>query len=253
MQRRRRPACSHMCVPTPPPKLEPHAHPPLQMAATPTRPCLQRSTFSSVTISRVPLAPMGCPIATAPPNTFTLQEQGQGQGRRTAKAMSDERWRRRRRRRAGRQAAAAVEHTSSSVASPCRVQLEQLAVGQVDHRKGLVDLPVIDVLGAQACSQRMGDGGVGGSPAGGRGRMLLPGHRGGHAAAGRAVGLPQPYPSLPAHQLRPVLWGWRAWEPWGSPGGRPRRRRNPARAPAPAGHAAAPPRPRPAPPPRRRR
>lgn len=51
----------------------PTLHPPLQMAATPSRPPLHRSTFSSVTTSRVPLAPMGWPMATAPPNTFTLQ------------------------------------------------------------------------------------------------------------------------------------------------------------------------------------
>ena len=51
----------------------PQAGSPLQMAATPTLAFLQRSTFSRVTTRRAPLAPMGCPMATAPPNTFTLQ------------------------------------------------------------------------------------------------------------------------------------------------------------------------------------
>lgn len=37
---------------------------------------MQRSTLSSVTMRRVPLAPMGCPMATAPPNTFTLRGHG---------------------------------------------------------------------------------------------------------------------------------------------------------------------------------
>ena len=46
--------------------------PPLQMAATPMRALLASSTDSSRMTSAAPLAPMGCPSATAPPCTFTL-------------------------------------------------------------------------------------------------------------------------------------------------------------------------------------
>lgn len=52
--------------------------PPLQMAATPMRPRRCCSTLSSVTSSRVPEAPIGCPSATAPPKMLTLQGRGVG-------------------------------------------------------------------------------------------------------------------------------------------------------------------------------
>lgn len=46
--------------------------PPLQMAATPNLALCCFSTLSKVTMMRQPLAPMGCPSATAPPKTLTL-------------------------------------------------------------------------------------------------------------------------------------------------------------------------------------
>mmetsp|Transcript_49442 Transcript_49442/g.128977 ORF Transcript_49442/g.128977 Transcript_49442/m.128977 type:complete len:283 (+) Transcript_49442:339-1187(+) len=46
--------------------------PPLQMPAAPTLPPFCWSTWSSVTTIRAPLAPIGCPRATAPPLTLTF-------------------------------------------------------------------------------------------------------------------------------------------------------------------------------------
>ena len=47
--------------------------PPLQMAATPKRAHFAFSTDRSRMMRAAPEAPIGCPIATAPPCTFTLQ------------------------------------------------------------------------------------------------------------------------------------------------------------------------------------
>mmetsp|Transcript_17124 Transcript_17124/g.46356 ORF Transcript_17124/g.46356 Transcript_17124/m.46356 type:complete len:235 (-) Transcript_17124:610-1314(-) len=46
--------------------------PPLQMLATPKRPSTWSSAERSVTRILMPDAPIGCPMATAPPNMFTL-------------------------------------------------------------------------------------------------------------------------------------------------------------------------------------
>ena len=131
---------------------------PLQMAATPTRALLQRNTLSSVTTRRVPLAPRGCPRATAPPKTLTL--------------CGGEQQRRRRRQRSerdstsssssssnGRSPAQLRENPACSCCGrfgsflPVRVQPQQLPVGEVHDREGFVHLKVIHLADVQACSR----------------------------------------------------------------------------------------------------
>ena len=131
--------------------------PPLQMAATPKRAHFAFSTDSSRMMRAAPEAPIGCPIATAPPCTFTLQmsmplrltlsrsckclHPSMQQAPHNAQEMS------------------LCAHAAVCRHTPLWIQTEQLAVDQVHHAEGLINLKVVYVSQCKPCSlQRPRDG-----------------------------------------------------------------------------------------------
>ena len=131
--------------------------PPLQMAATPKRAHFAFSTDSSRMMRAAPEAPIGCPIATAPPCTFTLQISMPVRLilSRTCKNLHL----------SMQQALHNVHemslcvHAAACKHTPIWIQAEQLAVDQVHHAEGLINLKVVYVVQCEPCGlQRPRDG-----------------------------------------------------------------------------------------------